>query len=123
MKAVLKKKVIRISLLIIAALVSFFITGYYWSNFSLSSISFVPISIIVLAFIYILIQILKPFFLKEIFWWDWLYYIALVAILAPIFVANSSNQIIFHYITDYGMLFLILPILFDTKTLFNGRNK
>lgn len=122
MKSASKKIITKITLLIMATIVSLIIVGYYWSNSSLSSITLVPITIMILALIYILIQIVKRFIVKEHNWWDWLYYLGLIAMMLPTVIANSANESYFHFITDYGTLFLIIPILLDTKTLFNGRN-
>lgn len=123
MSEIAHKKRNKVVLLVLSTVVSCFIIGYYWSNSTLSSISLVPISIMVLALVYILIQIAKRFFVKEQNWWDWLYYIGLLSMMTPTFFANSSNESVFHLITDYGTLFLIIPILFDGKSLFNGSTK
>lgn len=122
MKIASKKIITKITLIALATIVSLLIVGYYWSNSSLSSITLVPITIMILALFYILIQIAKRFFIKEQNWWDWLYYIGLIAMMLPTVVANSANETYFHFITDYGTLFLIIPVLLDTKTLFNGLN-
>jgi hypothetical protein len=114
------KKLVKIILLVLSTLVSLIIVGYYWSNSTLSSISLVPIYVMVLALCYVILQIIKRFYLKVPRWWDWLYYIGLISIMIPTFFADDSNQGVFHFITDYGSLFLIFPILFDIKTLFNG---
>ncbi|MCH2230140.1 MAG: hypothetical protein MK105_07325 [Crocinitomicaceae bacterium] len=123
MSEITKKKRNKVILLILSTLVSCLIIAYYWSNSSLSSISLVPISIMALALLYILIQMAKRFFVKEQNWWDWLYYVGLLSMITPTFFANNSNEYIFHLVTDYGILFLLIPILFDGKSLLNGNRK
>ncbi len=120
MSLIAKKKRNKIILLILSTIVSCVIISYYWSNSTLSSISLVPISVMILALIYIVIQIAKRFFIKEYNWWDWLYYIGLISMMIPTFFANSENESTFHFVTDYGTLFLIIPILLDGKTLLHG---
>jgi len=98
-------------------LVGGLIINYYWKNDSLKSIVSVPMSIMVFTFVYILCQIGKRFAFKKQNWWDWLYYIGLVVIILPRFLATPENLSIFQTVTDIGILFLLVPVFFDGKQL------
>ena len=93
------------------------VINYYWNNDSLESMVSVPITIMIFTFIYILCQIGKRFFFKKQNWWDWLYYIGLLVIILPRFLATPDNLSLFQSITDIGILFLIVPVFLDGKQL------
>jgi len=73
----------------------------------------------VYCLIYVLTQIVKRFVLKSNNWWDWLYYIGLIAVMLPTFIATESNVATFNFISDYGSIFLLIPALFDLKSILN----
>lgn len=98
-------------------LVGGIIINYYWKNDSLDSMLIVPMGIMVLTFIYVLCQIGKRFVFKKQNWWDWLYYIGLVVIILPRFLATPENLVVFQTLTDMGILFLLVPVFFDGKQL------
>ena len=85
------------------------------------SLRSVPIYIMILAFVYILLQIAKRYLYKEYNWWDWLYYIGLIAMMLPTIFATEENLETFNLFTDFGVLFLIIPILFDGNRLIQNK--
>ena len=110
-------RLIRIIILIIMIVIGGIIINYYWRNDSLDSMVRVPMGILIWTFAYILYQIGKRFFFKKRNWWDWLYYIGLVVIILPRSLATPDNLSSFQLITDMGILFLLIPVLFDGKQL------
>mgnify|MGYP001031170904 CR=1 FL=1 len=110
-------RLIRIIILIIMIVIGGIIINYYWRNDSLDSMVSVPMGILIWTFAYILCQIGKRFFFKKRNWWDWLYYIGLVVIILPRSLATPDNLSSFQLITDMGILFLLIPVLFDGKQL------
>ncbi len=110
-------RLIRIIILIIMIVIGGIIINYYWRNDSLDSMVRVPMGILIWTFAYILCQIGKRFFFKKRNWWDWLYYIGLVVIILPRSLATPDNLSSFQLITDMGILFLLIPVLFDGKQL------
>lgn len=92
-------------------------TAYYWSNDDLMTLRMVPIHVMIYAVVYILLQIAKRYLYKEYNWWDWLYYIGLIAMMLPTLFANEQNLSVYNLFTDIGILFLIIPILFDGNRL------
>lgn len=93
---------------------------YYWNADSLADIQNVPVYIMVLCLIYVLLQITKRMILKENNWWDWLYYIGLTCVMIPTFLATKDNLSVMAFLTDYGTLFLLIPVLFDGRSLVNS---
>lgn len=97
------------------------ITSYYWMHSNLEDIVYVPLYIMILSFVYILAQILKRSILKKQYWWDWLYYIGLIAMVVPTFLGKESTATWWHLITDIGTLFLIVPVVLDGRKLINTK--
>ena len=106
-------RTVRILLIILSLGLSGAIVRYYWLSDSLDSIIDVPEYVMVLALIYVFLQIIRRKYSKQQHWWDWLYYLGLLAMIIPTLLANSSHLIYFNYLTDYGTLFLILPVLLE----------
>ena len=113
------KKIIWVLVLIGMAACAAVIIGYYWTATKLPDIYSVPIFVLATSLVYIGLQLLKRIVLKIQNWWDWTYYIGLVAIVAPVLLANESNQLYFHLLTDYGTFFLLLPAVLDARKIFN----
>ncbi len=111
-------KLLKILILVIMFLLGNAVSMYYWSNDSLNSMLKVPLFIMIFVLIYILLQILKRYLYKEKKWWDWLYYIGLIVIVIPTYFATENNLTTFQTITDFGSLFLVIPLLFDFKNVF-----
>ncbi len=116
-----EKKLVRVVLLVAMLVCAAAIVTYYWQHETLDAIIHVPMYVMIVALVYILIQILKRSLYKEQRWYDWLYYIGLIAIMLPPVLANEGNASIFHLLTDFGTLFLIVPVLLEGKVVVNGK--
>lgn len=108
-------------LLILNLVLGAIVVLYYWSNDSLESITQIPIYVMIMALCYIFVQIARRYFFKKQNWWDWLYYIGLIAMMLPTVVADPSNMPFMRILTDYGTLFLIVPVFFDGKQVIDGK--
>ena len=113
----MKKNVLTIVLLIGLFALGSLIINYYWTNNTLSSIVFVPMYVVVMTFFYIILQIAKRYFISNKNWWDWLYYLGLIGVLLPLYFAKEENLDTFQWVSDCGVSFLIVPLLFDIKEL------
>ncbi len=113
----MKKNVLTIVLLIGLFALGSLIINYYWTNNTLSSIVFVPMYVVVMTFFYIILQIAKRYFISNKNWWDWLYYLGLIGVLLPLYFAKEENLDTFQWLSDCGVSFLIVPLLFDIKEL------
>lgn len=96
---------------------------YIWSNDSLNSMKYIPMYIMLIAVLYILFQMMQRYVFKRQNWWDWLYYIGLLSIVAPRFLVTQENIESINLFADLAVLFLIIPLLFDTKQLLTEKNK
>ena len=83
---------------------------------------FVPMKIMIFAFCYILLQIIKRFIFRKQNWWDWLYYIGLLAIVIPSYLATDSNYSAMLLFAQVGTCFLIIPLIFDIIGLVRTSN-
>ena len=113
----MKKNLLTIVLLIGLFALGSLIINYYWTNNTLSSIVFVPMYVVVMTFFYIILQIAKRYFISNKNWWDWLYYLGLIGVLLPLYFAKEENLDTFQWLSDCGVSFLIVPLLFDIKEL------
>ncbi len=99
-----------IVLLVIAVL----ITGYYLFADSYEDLKNVPTSLYISAIVYILIQLVKRSITKKMPWYDWFYYLGLLAIVMPF--ALPEKDWLFSMVI-YGSLSLVLPPLIEILML------
>lgn len=102
-----------IGLLISAGIVAY----YYWTSEVLDAIRRVPMKIMLTCLVYVILQIGKRAVLKDNHWWDWLYYIGLLSVMIPTFMASNENADWLFPLTRIGSLFLLIPALFDIQIL------
>lgn len=113
----------RILIIISSILLGAGIIAYYWTVSELDQIKFLPLGVVFMSFGYVLLQILKRYLFATNNWWDWLYYLGLLGVVLPLFLGTEENQVIFHLLTDYGTIFLIVPKIFDARELIKQKNK
>jgi len=106
-------KSIRSIISLVGLILSSMIIMYYWSIIDLIQLIKVPMQVMILVLIYIGLQLLKRNLVKQQNWWDWLYYIGLFAIALPIFFASPSNFELVLKFSQFGVLFLAIPIFIE----------
>lgn len=106
---------IRLFFVLAMMVVGLIITIGYWQTEQFSAIKQVSVFTMSLVMIYIGLHFIKRLLFKEVMWWDWLYYLALVSIMAPVLFADSTNENLYHWMIDLGSTFFIVPLLFDLK--------
>lgn len=116
-----ENKILRASMLVAMLVCGGVIINYYWQTSDLMAIKEIPMYIMIVTLIYILIQIFKRSIYKEQRWFDWLYYIALIAMMLPTVMISENNLSLFNYMTDVCTLFLIVPIVLEGKVIVNGK--
>ena len=114
-------RTLRIVLIILSLGLAGAIVRYYWLYDSLESIVDVPEYVMVLALVYVFLQIIRRKYSSKQQWWDWLYYLGLIAMIIPTLLADSTYLVYYNYLTDYGTLFLILPVLLEGKHQLNNK--
>ncbi len=93
------------------------IIAYYWNVEAWRDMETVPLYVMIFALAYILTQIGRRYLSSSKKWWDWFYYIALIAMILPIFFGTPEHQTLFNYITDFGTIFFVIPTLLDGREL------
>lgn len=106
------KRIIHFTLLIGLILLALYIFGYYLFANNINQLKTLPISFLVVIILYIVVQLIKRFLQKEVPWYNWLYYIGLVAVIIPLPLFSIHDDWIF-LITRYGSLFLLIPPVID----------
>lgn len=112
------KKIIIILATISKLIFSFLLFMYFWKAEDFMAIKYIDFWIIVFAIIYILLQLLTRKLSSAPHWWDWVYYIGLLAIMiSSIFISNETFNV-FHTLTRIGTVLLIFPLFADIYQLF-----
>lgn len=111
----MKDRLIRIALTLLLLVCATIVILHYWNTEAIADVVNVPMYVMIAAFVYVLLQVLKRFYFKQQNWWDWLYYIALIAIVLPTFFPKVEYADTYNYLTDIGSLFLALPLLIDIR--------
>lgn len=109
--------------IIVKLALSVLISSYFWNATTLMEIKQLPIYILILAVAYIGLQMLTRKLSGIQNWWDWVYYVGLLSIMIPAMLANAENFKLYHAITNYGTLCLILPVLVDGYYFVNKSGK
>lgn len=122
MESLKKNKIVELLIVILMGVFAGICIAYYWSISSFEGLKFVPMKIMIFAFCYILLQIIKRFIFRKQNWWDWLYYIGLLAIVIPSYLATDSNYSAMLLFAQVGTCFLIIPLIFDIIGLVRTSN-
>ncbi|PIE86698.1 MAG: hypothetical protein CSA03_03970 [Bacteroidetes bacterium] len=105
--------ILKVILLVASLVLGGLIIAYYWGVESELAMSKVPMHVMVYALVYILAQIARRYLMYGKHWWDWFYYIALIAMLIPIFFSTPERTEMFNYLTDFGTFFFVIPVILD----------
>jgi hypothetical protein len=89
------------------------ICSYFWESTTLLEIRQLPMTVLVMCVVYIGMQMLTRRLSGNQNWWDWVYYVGLICIMVPVSFANEKNELLYHVMTDYGTILLIIPVLVD----------
>ena len=103
-------KLLKIVMLTTMLIFAGMVIVYYWNSDSLESMKYIPMRILIFVFGYILIQISKRFVFRKQNWWDWLYYIGLIAVILPVYFVSDTSLETFQMIAKIGTISLVIPI-------------
>lgn len=106
------KRIFHFILLIALILSGLYIFGYYLFANDINQLRTLPVSFLVVVIFYIAIQLIKRFFQKEVPWYNWLYYIGLLAVVSSLPALSLQDDWLF-LITRFGSLFLLIPPIID----------
>lgn len=113
---------LKIAILVVSLILGGLIIAYYWGVETHAEMFKVPMHVMIFAFAYILTQIAKRFLFSGKKVWDWFYYIALTAMVLPIFFSTPERASMFNYLTDFGSFFFVIPVLLDGRDLMQKSN-
>ena len=112
-----QSKAILITLMLLSLGVSGVIIYYFWTHSDYNSMKNIPVYVMLLALGYIMIQIARRYITKKQNWWDWIYYAGLAAMMIPNFFVEENTVETYDMLSDIGVLFLVVPIFFEARTL------
>lgn len=105
-------------LLICAVLINY----YYWTASELEDLRHLPPFLLTSLIVYIGIQLLKRYLKKKLEWYDWMYYVGLVAAVLPLITFFSSGEWLFT-VTSFGALFFLFsPLVEFIKMLLSSNS-
>jgi hypothetical protein len=112
-----------IRLAVVAKLIlAVLICSYFWQAITILEIRQLPMQVLIMCVAYIGLQMLTRRLSGSQNWWDWVYYVGLLCIMIPVSIANDENAALYHAITDYGTILLIIPVLIDGWFLINPKS-
>lgn len=109
----MNKRIIISLAVILKLILASLICTYFWKSTTLIEIQQIPLYVLILSVAYIGLQMATRRISGVQNWWDWVYYIGLLSIMIPVTFANTEHEKLFHAITDYGTILLIIPVLVD----------
>ena len=110
-----ENRLVQLLLLVVTLILGGLIIAYYWRVESYLEMYKVPMYVMLFALGYILTQIARRYLVAGKNWWDWFYYIALTAMILPIFFSTPERAVMFNYLTDFGSFFFVIPVLLDGR--------
>lgn len=75
-----------------------------------------PTGFLIAVIVYILTQLIKRYLQKKMPWYNWLYYLGLIAVVLPLPLFSVQGDWIFS-VTRWGSLFLVIPPLIEIIAL------
>jgi MFS superfamily sulfate permease-like transporter len=116
------QRVIHFILVIVLLATSLFTVFYYWTATSTTDLRSLPTSLLTIIIFYIIAQLIKRYVKQATKWYDWVYYLGLIAILLPLPLFSSEGEWIFST-TKYGSLLLFIPPLIELFELLLSKKK
>jgi hypothetical protein len=95
-------------LLVALIATALYVFVYYQFANSITELRSLPTSFLIVVIVYILAQLIKRFIQKKMPWYNWLYYLGLVAVIVPLPLFSVQGNWIFS-VARYGSLFLLIP--------------
>lgn len=105
--------------LMISAIYVFF---YYVSADQIADLRNLPTAILVAVIVYLAIQFVKRYLQKVMPWYNWLYYIGIIAIIIPLPLFSVEGDWVFS-VTRWGSLFLLIPPVIEFLVLLKAKEK
>src|SRR5690554_3573787 len=79
-------------LLVILIVSALFVFQYYLFASTITDLRTLPTSLLIAVIVYILTQLIKRFIQKKMPWYNWLYYVGIIAIIIPLPLVSRSEE-------------------------------
>ena len=99
-------------LLVVLIISALYVVGYYMLANEITELRSLPTSFLIAIIAYILAQIIKRFVQKKMPWYNWIYYLGLIAVIIPLPLFSVQGNWVFS-VTRWGSLFLLVPPLIE----------
>lgn len=109
-------------LLIILMASAIYVFLYYIMADSIAELRTLPTSFLIAVIVYILVQLTKRYLQKKMPWYNWMYYLGLIAVIVPLPLFSVQGNWVFS-VTRWGSLFLLIPPLIEFLTLLKSKSK
>ncbi len=107
-------------LLVILIASALYVFVYYMLANEILELRTLPTSFLIAVIVYILTQLIKRFLRKNMPWYNWLYYLGLIAIIIPLPLFSTQGNWVFS-VTRWGSLFLLIPPLIEFLVLLKSK--
>src|SRR5690554_7710257 len=108
-------------LLIVLIVSGLYVFSYYMLANEITALRSLPTSFVIAVIVYILAQLIKRFIQKKMPWYNWLYYLGLMAVIIPLPLFSVQGNWVFS-VTRYGSLFLLIPPLVEFLILIRKKS-
>lgn len=108
-------------LLIVLIVSGLYVFSYYMLANEITELRTLPTSFLIAVIVYILAQLIKRFIQKKMPWYNWLYYLGLMAVIIPLPLFSVQGNWVFS-VTRYGSLFLLIPPLVEFLILIRKKS-
>ncbi|MEX1191329.1 MAG: hypothetical protein WEA99_05095 [Brumimicrobium sp.] len=110
------RRILHFILILVSLVSASFIVFYYWTASNINDLRELPTVLLTYIIFFILAQLIKRYVKKQMKWYDWIYYLGLIAILIPLPLFFSSGEWMFS-VTKYGSLLLFIPSVIELFVL------
>jgi len=93
---------------------------YYMLADEILDLRTLPTGFLIAVIVYILAQLIKRFLQKKMPWYNWLYYLGLIAVIVPLPLFSVQGNWVFS-VTRWGSLFLLIPPLIEFLILVKSK--
>lgn len=107
-------------LLIILMASALYVFIYYMLASEILELRTLPTNFLIAVVVYIFAQIVKRFLQKKMPWYNWLYYLGLLAVVVPLPLFSVQGNWVFS-VTRWGSLFLLIPPLIEFLILLKSK--
>ena len=107
-------------LLVVLIASALYVFVYYMLANEILDLRTLPTNFLIAVVVYIFAQIVKRFLQKKMPWYNWLYYLGLIAVVVPLPLFSVQGNWVFS-VTRWGSLFLLIPPLIEFLILLKSK--